>query len=214
MRERPWAAPHKALRHVLGLFQAAAGATDYGQPDEVARLKRLGGELFELLYSHARSENEHLLVALDVRAPGASQHDRAEHVDLEATLHELEARLSRLDGTQGEEEGYQLYLAFSDFHARYLAHILHEERVTQPALTAVYSDDELRAQREQTMQAVDFRIILLFLKYAVPAQPDTENVPLLTSLKAGAPVGAFEAVVGALRETMPPARLEALLARL
>lgn len=196
MRERPWAAPHKALRHVLGLFQAAAGATDYGQPGDVARLKRLGGELFELLYSHATSENAHLLAALD------------------AILHELEARLARLDGTQSEEVGYQLYLAFSGFHARYLAHILHEERVTQPAMTAVYSDDELRAQRERTMQAVDFRVILLFLKYAVPAQPDGENAPLLSAFKAGAPAQAFEAVVGALRETMPPARLEAMLARL
>jgi hypothetical protein len=214
MPERPWAAPHKALRHVLNLFEARAGSTDYAQAEDVAQLKRLGGEMFELLYSHAHSENEHLLAALDARDPGASAHDRADHVELERTVRALETQLSRFDCTQGEEDGYRFYLAFTEFHSRYLAHILHEERVTQPALLRVYSDDELRAQRERTMQAVDFRIILLFLKYAVPAQPDGENALLLASVKAGAPAAAFEQIIAGLRETMPPARLQALLARL
>lgn len=209
---RSYAAAHKGLRNVLSQFSLLAGKTDYGDTSGVERLKRLGEDMFFLLKHHLDTENDDLLALLEQRVPGASQHDLDDHERLEAIQDALQQRLALLDGSQDEQAGHDFYLSFTDFHSRYLEHILQEECVTEELLMQHFSPEELEANSMKIMQKVEFPVLLLSLKYIIPAQSMPENVHILSNFKRNAPPEAFQAVLDIIRPEMPAEEFAALTA--
>jgi hypothetical protein len=208
---RSFATPHKGLRNALGQFSLRLGHTDFSDSEQLAALKRLGGELFTLLNDHVHTENEHTLRHLEERAPGAGDHDRDDHERLEGVQHELQERLERCNGTESAEFAHIFYLDFSRFHSIYLEHICEEETVTEQLLQTHFSDEELITHRNAIMQRLDFPVLLLWLKYVIPAQQDTENAAMLSGLKANAPQEAFDAVLETIRPELTTERFERLM---
>ena len=74
------------------------------------------------------------LEPLRARAEAAALHDVEDHERLEPLQAAWVGRLARLDVTTPAAEAHAFYLAVSEFHSAYLAHILHEERVTERAM--------------------------------------------------------------------------------
>ena len=158
--------------------------------------------MFFLLTHHLHTENDHLLKLLDQRVLGASQKDLDDHESLERAQHELEVTLAEFDGNQDEEVGHSFYLAFTRFHGRYLEHIFHEELVTEALLLGHFSAEELQENSMRIMQTVEFHVLLLSLKYIVPAQSENENLRILRAFKTNAPKEALDAVLAIVAPEM------------
>ena len=202
-KEKSYAASHKGLRNILSKFSLLAGKTNYADGAQVEKLKKLGDELFFLLSHHLHTENEDLLQPLEAKVPGASLHDLDDHERLEKMQADIMNQLAKLDGTQDEESGHKFYLAFTAFHSQYLEHILQEELVTENLLLANFTGEELQENSMRIMQKVEFPVLLLSLKYIIPAQTEKENLKILRAFKTNAPAEAFEAVLDIIKPEMP-----------
>lgn len=202
VKEKSYAASHKGLRNIISKFSLLAGKTNYSDIKQVEELKKLGEEMFFLLTHHLHTENEDLLKPLEEKVPGASRHDLDDHERLEKIQTDIATQLSKLDGTQDEETGHLFYLSFTNFQSQYLEHILQEELVTEPLLLANFTGEELRENSMRIMQKVEFPVLLLSLKYIIPAQTENENLKILRAFKANAPEEAFNAVLDIIKPEM------------
>jgi hypothetical protein len=201
-KEKSYAASHKGIRNLLSKFSLLAGKTNYSDMNQVMELKKLGDEMFFLLTHHLHTENDDLLKPLEERVPGSSKHDLEDHERLEEIQTEIANQLSGLDGTQDEESGHAFYLSFTGFQSRYLEHILREELVTERLLLANFTSEELRENSMRIMQKVEFPVLLLSMKYIIPAQPEEENLKIMRAFKANAPEEAFHAVLNIIKPEM------------
>jgi len=213
-RIRSFALPHKGLRNALSQFSLEAGRTSYHDPEQLNELKTLGHALFTMLNEHMHTENEHTLKSLEERAPGSSAHDLSDHEELEPQQNSLEQMLIGFTGKEDPDTIHEFYLEFTKFHSRYLEHILYEEQVTEKLIQANFTDEELIEHRQEVMKRMDFHVLLLFLKYVIPAQSMEENVAVLSGFKANAPAQAFEAVCAAIKPGMLPLHYDRLLSYL
>lgn len=170
--------------------------------------------MFTLLKDHVHTENEYTLKHLEERVKGASKHDLHDHEELEAIQEALERQLEALDGTQTPDEAHGFYLEFSAFHSRYLEHIYHEETVTEKQLQAHFTNDELIRHRMEIMRQIGFHMLLLWLKYIIPAQKEEENISMLSGLRTNAPGEAFEKVLATIRPEMTEEQYASLISKL
>jgi hypothetical protein len=213
-RIRSFAAPHKGLRYLIAKFASCLGHADFGNPAQLTALKQSGQEMFTLLDDHVHTENEHTLKHLEERVPGASGHDVADHEKLEAIQSSLAQKLSGFTGMETADEIHTFYLDFSLFQSQYLEHIFEEETVTELLLQQHFSDEELIRHRNDTMQRLPFPILLLWLKYIVPAQREEESLGMLSGFKANAPLAAYEQVMASIKTELDSERYESLALKL
>lgn len=205
MHESPYAASHKGLRNALGRFQLQAGSTDYSRPDAVAALRARGATLELLLTHHLLAENRFFLAPLRQRDEAAAAHDLQDHERLEGLQRRMFAALARAADAAA---GHELYLLVTEFHSAYLAHILHEERVTEARLFACFTEEEVARFSAELVAAVELPVLLASLQYIVPAQPEAESRALLARLR-GAPF--YPQLLDALRAELGAEALDALL---
>jgi len=201
-KEKSYAASHKGLRNILSQFSLLAGKTNYSDIQEIEKLKKLGDDMFFLLTHHLHTENDDLLRPLEERVHGASKHDLDDHERLERIQGDIALQLSKLDGKQDEETGHSFYLSFTSFHSQYLEHILQEELVTEKLLLNNFTAEELQENSMRIMQKVEFPVILMSLKYIVPAQSLNENIKILRAFKTNAPAEALQAVLDIIKPEM------------
>ena len=201
-KEKSYAASHKGLRNILSRFSLLAGKTNYSDIQEIEKLKKLGDDMFFLLTHHLHTENDDLLRPLEERVHGASKHDLDDHERLERIQGDIALQLSKLDGKQDEETGHSFYLSFTNFHSQYLEHILQEELVTEKLLLNNFTAEELQENSMRIMQKVEFPVILMSLKYIVPAQSLNENIKILRAFKTNAPAEALQAVLDIIKPEM------------
>ncbi len=201
-----FAAPHKGLRNVLAQFSFYLGCTDFADAQELQQLIQLGDDMFVLLKDHVHTENEHTLRHLEERVPGASDHDKHDHEELESIQDALEQSMHAFTGKESAEEIHRFYIDFSIFHSRYLEHIYEEETVTELLLQQHFTDDELAQHRMAIMQRISFPVMLLWMKYTIPAQRDADSLSMLTGCKSFMPAEAFSMLMEAIREQMSAAR--------
>ena len=201
-KEKSYAASHKGLRNILSQFSLLAGKTNYSDIQEIEKLKELGDDMFFLLTHHLHTENDDLLRPLEERVHGASKHDLDDHERLERIQGDIALQLSKLDGKQDEETGHSFYLSFTNFHSQYLEHILQEELVTEKLLLNNFTAEELQENSMRIMQKVEFPVILMSLKYIVPAQSLNENIKILRAFKTNAPAETLQAVLDIIKPEM------------
>lgn len=210
-RVRSFDAPHKGLRNVMGKFSLDLGSTDFSDKKQLEKLKELAEDMFTLLNDHVATENEHTLKHLEERAPGASAHDREDHERLEKVQDQLEKQIRDLTGEETDDQMHELYLSFSSFHSQYLEHIYEEETVTEKLLQEHFTDEELMQHRVQVMQKIKPDVLLLWLKYTVPAQRDGEITKMLTAFKTGAARELYDKLKEMLKGELDTDRFERLL---
>ena len=213
-RIRSFEAPHKGLRNIIGKFSFCLGYSNLADPVQLAHLKQLGHEMFTLLNDHVHTENEHTLKHLEERVKGAAAHDMADHEELEAIQDALEQRLSALTGSEPADLIHSFCLDFSLFHSRYLEHIFEEETVTELLLQQYFTDEELMEHRKGIMQKIAFPVMLLWLKYIIPAQRDEDSAAMLAGLRANAPADVFAQVLATIKVEMEADRFQRLVRKL
>jgi hypothetical protein len=213
-RIRSFEVPHKALRNVIAKVSFRLGSVDVSDPLQLQALKQTAEEMFTLLHNHVHTENEHTLTHLEARAPGSGDHDRADHERLELIQDDLQDRIKHLDGNTNPDALHVLYLDFSRYHSQYLEHIFEEETVTEVLLHKHFTDEELMQHRQTIMGRMEFPILLLWLKYAIPAQRVDQNAGMLSGFKANAPSEAYEQVLKVIRNEMDSDPYAQLLSRI
>ena len=207
---RSFATPHKGLRNVISKFAFRLGYTDFCDASALQRLKLLGEEMFTLLNDHVHTENEHTLKHLEERVPGSSAHDLTDHEKLEEIQNALQRQLQELNGEESSAQIHSFYLDFTLFQSKYLEHTDEEERVTEVLLQRHFTDDELIQHRQAIMKKLEPEILLLWLKYVIPAQRIDESVGMLSGLKANAPQPFFNRVLETIKKEMEPERYKQL----
>jgi hypothetical protein len=213
-RIKSFAAPHKGLRYVIAKFSNSLGYTDFGNPAQLKTLQQLGNEMFTLLDDHVHTENEQTLKHLEEKVKGASEHDIADHEKLEAVQSSLAHRLAAFNGRETADEMHAFYLDFSLFQSLYLEHIFEEETVTELLLQQYFSDEELIQHRMEVMQRLSFPVLLLWLKYVIPAQREDESLGMLSGFKANAPASVFQQVLDVIKTELDSIRYDSLVSKL
>lgn len=211
---KSFAAPHKGLRNVISKFSFQLGHTDFKESLQLRKLKLLGSDMFTLLKDHVNTENGHTLKHLEERVQGASEHDRHDHERLELTQDSLEHQLENFTGSESADEIHSFYLNFSMFQSQYLEHIYEEETVTELLLQQNFTDKELFQHRAAIMQKISFPVMLLWMKYTIPAQSEKESLGMLSGLKVSAPENAFEQVLRVIEAGMTTERYKSLIDKL
>jgi hypothetical protein len=200
--------PHKAIRNALSQFSLLAGNTDYNDKGEMEKLKNLADEIFKILDSHAKHENNVPLKYLEQKLSGGSVHDKEDHERIESEMYKLEEALKDLyeRSENGEElryPGNDFYEQLTDFHAQYLQHMLEEERETQPLLWKYFTDEELKQHEMEIRSAITPEEMLLWAKYMFPAFSDSSRIEMLRSISAAAPPQFYEAVLKVAESVLP-----------
>jgi hypothetical protein len=214
-RYKSYDAPHKGLRNGLSQVSLLAGRTDYSNPDEIAQLHQLGTRVFSILTIHAEDENSVTLAHLETRCPGCSQHDIDDHEEIHATQQSLVDQLAAIsagasEGKNMTEAGAEFYLAFSEFHGKYLGHTAEEERVTQILLWQHFTDEELAAHRVLIMSRNPPRTLLTWFEFVIPAMTRAERLGLLTGFKRMASADFFAEGMDVIQKSLPPSEFEHL----
>lgn len=186
-----FAAPHKALRKSMSDFIIRVGQTDYRNAESISMLKVFGAELFQLLSSHAHTEDEIILGALDEKIPGSSAHDKLDHAKIEHLQERLETELYQLQAEQDDRRLYCFYQNFSAFQSVYLEHMHEEETTTQQLIWVNLSIEEQLAIRGKIVAHMEPATYILWLKHMIPAQNEHENRLLLDTIRSNMPVERF-----------------------
>jgi len=204
-----FAAPHKALRACFCKTLASASSTDHTQAEQVQQLIAQCRELFKLLHVHVTEENNVTLAQLDERAPGAGEHDRNDHVELENVQEMLEEQLAQIESEGATAERLdQLYAGLGVLFGMHLEHMHGEETLTQNLLYDHFTDAELGGMRDTIIKQMSFDQLLIWMKHMMPAMRPQERVGMLTGFFASAPLPAVEQATAVIRAALGDAEWE------
>jgi hypothetical protein len=198
-----FSAPHKALRRTMSSFSVLSEQTNFSDVEAVEKLKNLGKEMFFLLTSHSEMEDKVILSALEAKLPGASEHDKLDHIKIELVRQQIENQLEKLDTTNSPNVAYDFYLRFAAFHSQYLEHTNEEETVTQQAIWDHLTVEEQMSVNKAVLKRMDLKSYALWLKHIIPAQNETENLRMFVAISKNLPASDFDSLLGTLKQMMP-----------
>lgn len=199
---RIFSASHKALRKTMAAFMVLAGQTNFKNKKAIEKLKITGKEMFFLLTSHAETEDKIILSLLDSKLPGASEHDKLDHLKIEKLQHELEIHLNLLSTSVTDNEAHEFYLKFASFFSLYLEHINEEETVTQKLIWENLSVDEQLGIHKTIVAKMNPETYLIWMKHMFPAQNEKENLAMLGAIQQNMPAEQSAALMELLELTM------------
>lgn len=199
---KTFSAPHKALRKTMAEFLILAGKTNFRNAEAIEKLKKAGNEMFFLLTSHAETEEKIVLSLLESKLPGASEHDKLDHLKIEKLQHELEIHLNLLSTSVNDDEAHEFYLKFASFFSLYLEHIDEEETVTQKLIWENLSVDEQLGIHTTIVGKMNPETYMIWMKHMFPAQNETENLAMLAAIQKNMPAERFAALMELLEDNM------------
>ncbi len=209
MNNRPlvYDVPHKAIRNALSQLSLLSGSTDYNSKEDMEKLKNVLDEVFELLDKHAEHENNVPLKYLEQKAPGSSVHDKEDHTNIESEMDKLRDEFNKLFANSGKKEdllypGNEFYMNVSDFHAKYIQHMLEEERETQPLLWKNFTDEELHQMDMEVKKNIRPEEMIGLFKYLMPAFSNNARIGMLSEIKSAAPEEFFAALMNVAKSVL------------
>ncbi|MFN3761530.1 MAG: hemerythrin domain-containing protein [Algoriphagus aquaeductus] len=211
LRLNPYLLPHKGLRYLFGKVSLLAGNVDQQSPEEVLKLKELSHELFYLLEQHAHVEDHVILPDLEKRCPGSTQENQEEHEYLESLIARLEYLVNELSVQSSSRQFFDYFLDLSEFHSKYTAHMIFEERSVLGMIWENYTDEELIHQHHRIVSSFSPEKILRWFKYIIPALAPTERIMALGGLKANAPQAFFDQLMSVVKTEMDSASYLSLM---
>lgn len=168
---------HKGIRVMLLDLVQRAGRTDYTDSEAVASLTPEVRDIFELLESHAHTEDMFIMPLLRKIAPELAQEFDEAHEDQEARLPGLLAALERLDPASPEAaaQGHRFTVQLSRIAGELLTHMSDEELELNPALWSQTTDQTLGDIEQQIVGSVPPDKMMRYLRWMVPAMNPRER---------------------------------------
>jgi Hemerythrin HHE cation binding domain len=182
---------HKGIRVMLFDLVRKSGRTNFRDRDAVARLTADVRDIFELLESHAHTEDTFVMPLLRKHAPELATAFDAEHEDQEARLPGLLAALERIDSSApaAERQGHLFCVQLSRIAGELLTHMADEELEINTALWRAMSDAELLEVEHRLVASIPPEKMGRYLTWMLPSMNHTERVKFLGVLPP--PVFAF-----------------------
>lgn len=203
---------HKGIRAMLFDLVQKSGRTDFSDAGEVAKLRADVRDIFELLESHAHTEDTHIMPLVQ-NANAVLAHEFAEaHEDQEARLPGLLAALEAIDTNafDAEQKGHAFAVQLSRIAGELMTHMADEEMELNAALWNAYSDDELQAAEQRLVSSIPPPKMERYLRWMLPAMNPTERADFLAMM----PPPVFPFVRQLAKQVLSPAedaKLEAAL---
>jgi Hemerythrin HHE cation binding domain len=189
---------HKGLRKAQCDLLARIGNTDFDDNRATASLLSDMRGLLALAAAHVEHEDRHIHDALRARDAGSVDRLEHQHDDHRGAFAEFETLLGRIEAAGANERsalGRRLYLAFGNYVAHDLEHMLEEETVAAPQLWSLLSDAELMAIENRIVGSLPPEKAMAFMRLMIPAINPLERATLLGGMKQQAPREAFDAVI-------------------
>lgn len=209
---------HKGLRAATSAMLVRLGSCDFADPAEGRAALAELRTLMTACSVHIRHEETHIHPALEARAPDTTVELEEEHVRHRALFDQIDRLVQDLEAAEPGARavaGRALYLGFAAFLAEDFAHMDREERLIQPRLHALFTDEELMAMEGAILSGLSPENAARFLGMMLPASAPDEQFAILNGVRLAAPPEAFEAVVqGIARPSLAPDRWARLERRL
>jgi len=197
-RINPYLLPHKGLRNLLSMVSLKAGNVDVTDVQSVLELQVLSNELFYLLDQHALVEDKIILPDLEKRVPGSTHENHEEHELLDEIVVQLQSQVNALKVGSDPQDFVRYFFNISDFHSRYLAHMLLEEREVLTIIWENYTDEELQSQHHEIISSFSPEKILRWFRFIIPALNPQERELALGGIKKNAPQDFWDELVGVI----------------
>lgn len=182
---------HKGIRVMLADLVSEAGRADFTNPQELGQLKASARNVFELLESHAHTEDRFMMPLLGQFAPALAKEFSAAHGEQEAALPALLADLEMITAADSDaaQRGHLFLLRFTRIAGDLMMHMADEELEINPAFWSAMTDDELGAVERELVSSIPPDKMGRYLRYMLPAMNPAERVTFLGHLPP--PVFAF-----------------------
>jgi Hemerythrin HHE cation binding domain len=189
---------HKGLRKRLFETVVLAGATDYSDPDDRAKLAATVAEVVTMLREHAQHEDEFLHPIIREVLPEVSSTLMSEHEEHNRALDEVERAFNVAVAERTSAATHLAYRVLARFAAHFLLHIEGEEagqaEVWELAGEARFAAGMNAFKRSRTLEQS-----LAGWADMLPAMNPAERAAMFRGLRAGAPEAVF-AVASRLAE--------------
>jgi hemerythrin-like domain-containing protein len=191
---------HKALRLLLAELVERAGRTDYGEAEELERLRGEAALVFGLVRAHTQHEDSFLGPLLQLYCPEVTG-VLADHREQEAKLEELVQVLQAVDAHRGDaaQRGHDFSLRLSSVVGQLFSHMSEEEQRVLPALWQKVSDKTLQTVSSSLTAHMPAADRTAWLKAMLRALSRPERRELLARMRADMSRGAFEAALESVR---------------
>ena len=183
---------HKGLRKRLFETVILAGATDYADPEDRARLARIVGELVTTLREHAEHEDEFLHPIIAEVLPEAAQSLHREHEGHHRALDEVERAFEAAVAERTAVAGHRAYRTLARFTAQFLAHI-EEEEAGQRRVWELAGEARLAAGMAAFKRSRTLEQSLAGWATMLPAMNPAERTGTFRALRDGAPAPVLTA---------------------
>jgi iron-sulfur cluster repair protein YtfE (RIC family) len=208
MRYQIFSAPHKALRFALNQIVNQAGRIDANHIEQINELNHLFNDIYTMVYSHSKHEDDILFSELDKRTAGKTNHDRSEHIRLHHELdlykNELEKLIIKVSHNQMQENDLILiYAAMCRLQSDMLVHMLEEETTTQAIFWEYMTDKELEAFRPKIMNAMTPLESVLWMKYIFASHSYSFVSNLLNEMKLVVADDVFQQTAAIAKKYFP-----------
>lgn len=197
-----YAGIHKALRALMADTLLALGRMDVDDDLERAQTTQRVMQLLDFCRSHLQHENAFVHVAIEARAPGASDAIAHEHAQHEAAIAELAAACTTLLTAlpvARAASALSLYRQLALFVAHNFEHMHVEETAHNAVLWARYTDAELMGIHHALVASIPPDEMMFTLRWLVPFMNPVERLGMLADVQAHAPSTAFAAILDAVR---------------
>ena len=192
---------HKALRLMIYDVGSRLQTTDFSDSAESQLvLKELIYEFSSalsascilcLLHSHASAEDLYLFPAVEKSASKLITELLREHHGFTKELRSISTMCDELKGVESSaqrvDRGKQLSLAVNDFFARYLTHLVREEKELIPLMNRFLTDDQLTSIRDAMSGHLSADRFTGFMKWMLASLNPTELAKMSIEVKSKAP---------------------------
>jgi len=204
---------HKALRECMGEVLTAVGRMD---PDDnlerAAALARVR-EMLAFCSMHLKKEDEFVHTAMELRAPGSSQHTLGDHAHHLESFQDLEAAtiaVETSDAGARAAAAHSLYRKLGLFVGENFSHMYTEETANNEVLWRTYADSELVALENAIVASATPQEKAFSLRWMLPAISPAERAALLNVVRPNLPPTVFADILNGLQARLSESNWEKL----
>lgn len=178
---------HKGIRVMLFDIVQKSGRTDFTDPSALAALRTSVADVFELLESHAHTEDAHVMPIVRKAAPALADEFDEAHEDQEARLPGLLAALERIDpaAPDAAARGHRIVLQISRIAGELLTHMADEELELNPVIWNNTTEEELHAVEQNLVASIPPEKMGRYLRWMIPAMNPRERVQFAELMPPG-----------------------------
>lgn len=203
---------HKGIRMMLFDIVGKLGRVDFDDAAALDALRKEVRDIFELLESHAHTEDTFIMPLVQrVAAPLASTFAAA-HEDQESQLPALLAELEAIDAADpaAPAKGHLVSVKISRIAGELMTHMADEELEINPAIWKATSDSEVHEVEQRLVASIPPEKMARYLRWMLPAMNGAERIVFLSNVRAGAPEPVFGFIRGLAAQVLTPAEDAAL----